>query len=70
MGVYAFEPDVLNYIVPEAYLDFPDLIKALIAEGEDVVGYVYDGYWLDIGRVDDYEQAKADFDVIAPHLGI
>jgi NDP-sugar pyrophosphorylase family protein len=70
MGVYAFEPAVLDYIEPEAYLDFPDLIKSLIAEGEEVVGYVYDGYWLDIGRVDDYEQAKADFDVIAPRLGI
>jgi NDP-sugar pyrophosphorylase family protein len=70
MGVYAFEPEVLNYISSGVYLDFPDLIKTLIAGGEDVVGYVYDGYWLDIGRVDDYEQAKADFDVIAPHLGI
>lgn len=70
MGVYAFEPRVLDYIAPGKHLDFPDLIKALIAGGEEVVGYVYDGYWLDIGRVDDYEQAKADFDVIYPHLGI
>jgi len=70
MGVYAFEPEVMDYIGSEEYLDFPDLIKTLIAQGEKIMGYVYDGYWLDIGRVDDYEQAKADFEIIYPHLGI
>jgi NDP-sugar pyrophosphorylase family protein len=52
MGVYAFEPIVLEYIKPNEYLDFPDLIKKLISNGETVKGYVYDGYWLDIGRPD------------------
>ena len=61
MGVYVFDPQVLRYIRPKEYLDFPDLIKELISNGETVKGYVYDGYWLDIGRPDDYERANEDF---------
>ena len=70
MGVYAFEPIVLEYIKPNEYLDFPDLIKKLISNGETVKGYVYDGYWLDIGRPDDYERASRDIDKIHDKLGL
>ena len=62
MGVYVFEPRVLKYIRPNEYLDFPDLIQNLISNGETVKGYVYDGYWLDIGRPDDYERANREIE--------
>ena len=68
MGVYIFEPRVLEYIKPTEYLDFPDLIKRLISNGEIVKGYVYDGYWLDIGRPDDYEKANREIEEIYPKL--
>ena len=68
MGVYAFKPRVLEYIRPNEYLDFPDLIKKLISDGEIVNGYVYDGYWLDIGRPDDYERANREIEEIYPKL--
>jgi len=68
MGVYVFEPKVLEYIRPNEYLDFPDLVKELIAKGETVKGSVYDGYWLDIGRADDYERANKEIDEIYPRL--
>ena len=29
-----------------------------------VKGYVYDGYWLDIGRPDDYMKANEDIDTL------
>jgi NDP-sugar pyrophosphorylase family protein len=61
MGVYVFEPRVLDYIPFGEYLDFPDLILKLIANGETVSGYVFDGYWMDLGRPDDYAQANQDF---------
>jgi NDP-sugar pyrophosphorylase family protein len=62
MGVYVFEPSVLRYIPAGEYFDFPDLVRRLLSNGEPVAGYPYDGYWLDIGRPDDYEQAVQDFD--------
>lgn len=61
MGIYVFEPRVLNYIPHGQYLDFPDLMLKLIEAGEKVVGYPFEGYWKDLGRPDDYEQAAEDF---------
>jgi NDP-sugar pyrophosphorylase family protein len=68
MGVYVFEPRVLEYIRPHEHLDFPALIKKLISNSEPVKGYVYDGYWLDIGRPDDYERANGEIEEIYPKL--
>ena len=62
MGLYVFQPSVLNYIPRGKYLDFPDLVKKMMAAGERVVAYPFDGYWQDLGRPDDYEQAVIDFD--------
>lgn len=61
MGIYVFEPRVLQYIPCDAYLDFPDLVLRLIAAGECVVGYPFNGYWQDLGRPDDYAQAVTEF---------
>jgi len=62
MGVYIFEPSVLAYIPYNQYLDFPDLVLRLIAAGEKVMGYPFEGYWQDLGRPDDYQQATLDFE--------
>jgi NDP-sugar pyrophosphorylase family protein len=61
MGIYVFEPEVLSFIPKNQYLDFPDLVLKLIAAGEKVVSFPFDGYWKDLGRPDDYEQAAEDF---------
>jgi NDP-sugar pyrophosphorylase family protein len=68
MGVYVLEPEILKYIGPNEYLDFPNLIKKLISNGEIVKGYIYDGYWLDIGRPDDYERANREIEEIYDKL--
>jgi NDP-mannose synthase len=62
MGIYVFEPTVLPYIVPGEHLDFPNLVHKLLAAGERVVAYEFDGYWEDLGRPDDYERASDDFE--------
>ncbi len=62
MGIYVFEPRVIQYIPRGEYLDFPDLVRILISAGEKVVGYNFEGYWQDLGRPDDYEVAAQDFE--------
>jgi len=62
MGIYIFEPEVLQFIPKGEYLDFPDLVKKLIAAGQKVYAYPFAGYWQDLGRPDDYEQANLDFE--------
>ena len=61
MGIYVFEPAILKYIPENQYLDFPDLVKKLLAAGEKVCGYEFGGYWQDLGNPDDYQQAQQDF---------
>jgi NDP-sugar pyrophosphorylase family protein len=68
MGMYVFEPRVLDYIPFNVYLDFPDLVLKLIAAGEKVAGYSFDGYWMDLGRPDDYAQAARDFEHMRPQF--
>ena len=68
MGIYVFEPAVLNYIDRNQYLDIPDLIKKLIAAGERIVEYEFNGYWEDLGRPDDYARASRDFEKMRPEF--
>jgi len=70
MGVYAFHESILEYIPANSYLDIPDLMKRLLADGETVNGYIHEGYWLDIGRPDDYEKANEDTENIYRELGV
>jgi NDP-sugar pyrophosphorylase family protein len=56
MGIYVFEPKVLDYL-PNGFYNVPDLIIKLHDVGEKVIGYQYKGNWLDIGRIEDYQRA-------------
>jgi len=56
-GIYFFEPAVVEYIPHGERLDLPDLILRLVAAGRGVHRYQVTGYWLDIGRHDDYAEA-------------
>ena len=52
----------MDYIKDNNYLDFPDLVKNLLQAGETVNFYPFSGYWLDIGRHEDYARAAEEFD--------
>jgi len=61
MGIYLFEPEILKYIPGYQRLDLPELVSKLMRDGQKVNVYHFDGYWLDIGRQDDYERAITEF---------
>ena len=58
MGIYVYEPRILQFIPRGTYLDFPDLVLKLISAGEKVCAMPSDCLWLDIGRPDDYARAQ------------
>ena len=68
MGIYVFEPEVLQFIPYNNYLDFPELVLNLIGNGERVKSYCFDGYWQDLGIPDDYKQAVQEFDRLRPQI--
>jgi NDP-mannose synthase len=62
MGVYVVQRSVLSLVPPDRPYGFDDLMHALIARRDPVNVKTHDGYWLDLGRPDDYAQAVDDFE--------
>ncbi len=61
MGVYMVSRDVLRLIPPDRPYGFDDLMHDLLREGQSIQVERFNGYWLDIGRADDYVQAIDQF---------
>lgn len=62
MGINVFnKKSIENFIVKNEYLDIPKLMMLLKNNGNKVFCYEEDCRWLDIGRVDDYQQANEIF---------
>ncbi|MBN1995833.1 MAG: NTP transferase domain-containing protein [Anaerolineae bacterium] len=68
IGLYVFEPAVLSYIPRDQFLNLPDLMNSLRRDNQPVRGYIHKGYWLDIGRMADYQQALNDLPDIQQRL--
>lgn len=60
-GIYILEPEVLNYIPTGEMFDFSkDVFPAILADYRALYGYVAEGYWCDIGNLQQYLQAHED----------
>ena len=59
-GIYVMNPRVLRLLPNDSFLNLPDYIVSLKKSGARIGGYIHEGYWLDIGRREDYEQACRD----------
>ena len=60
-GIYILEPDILNYIVPNTFAMFEhDVFPMVLAKGQVVCGYPFQGYWIDIGTTDKYVKLQQD----------
>jgi len=68
MGIYIFEPEILNFIPRNKKFDFPELMNLLLKKREKVLVYPSTDYWLDIGRHEDYRKAIEEFDKIKKQI--
>jgi mannose-1-phosphate guanylyltransferase/phosphomannomutase len=60
-GIYVLEPEVLQQIPSDRPYDFSkELFPLLLEQGQPMYGYVCEGYWQDIGNLDQYRQANFD----------
>lgn len=57
-GIYVMRPAIFKYFPENEYFGMDILIKKMLNEGETIVKYDLNEYWLDIGRIDDYYQAQ------------
>ena len=68
MGIYGLSRQTLARYTPGMPFGFDDLVLDLLARGTPPREYAFEGYWLDIGRPDDYDRANAEFDLIRGSL--
>ncbi|MGW6745596.1 nucleotidyltransferase family protein [Streptomyces sp. NPDC055025] len=61
MGAYGLSRETLDAYTPGLPLGFDELVLDLLRSSNPPHAYEFDGYWLDIGRPDDYDRANAEF---------
>jgi len=60
-GIYVMKPGIFNFIPDNTYFGMDKLISALLSTNNQVAKYEISEYWLDIGRIADYEKAQEEF---------
>lgn len=63
-GIYVLNPDIPPTIPRDRHLDMPDLLRRLIKDSNEVVGYPLHEYWIDIGRAEELRCAVSEFTTI------
>ena len=59
-GIYVLNPDALNGIDGRSYLDMPNLLSEKINENRQVNMFPLHEYWLDVGKMEEFEKAQLD----------
>lgn len=59
-GIYFIKRAVLKMIPANEFYDITDLMEAIIAQKMKLITYAIKGYWLDIGKPEDYKKAQED----------
>jgi len=63
-GIYVMKPGIFDFIPSNQSFGMDLLIKYMLSENQPVTKYDLEEYWLDIGRIDDYEKAQKDYDKV------
>jgi dTDP-glucose pyrophosphorylase len=65
-GIYVIGPSVLDHVERGVKIDMPAVLERVVANKGRVAIYPIREYWLDIGRMEDFEQAHAEFHEVFP----
>ncbi len=60
-GIYVLSPDVLDLVPSNQFFDMPSLFDAVFREGLKARPHRIDSYWVDIGRLPDFDRANCEF---------
>lgn len=60
-GIYMLSPQILTVIPDGEFFDMPTLFEKLIVDRHNAVSFPIREYWLDIGRMSDYERANDEY---------
>lgn len=60
-GIYMLSPEVLDYIPQNQFYDMPTLFEKMISENKNAISFPLREYWLDIGRMEEFEKANNEY---------
>lgn len=60
-GIYILSPSAFTYIPDDKFFDMPELFEKIISENKQASVFPIREYWLDIGRVEDFERADLEY---------
>lgn len=63
-GIYIIKKELLSLVPHNEFYNVTDLMESLIEEGKKLVSFPILGYWLDIGKHEDFEKAQADINTL------
>jgi NDP-sugar pyrophosphorylase family protein len=63
-GIYLMKKEVLKYIPKNTFYNATDLMEELIKNNLKVISYPFSGYWLDVGKHEDFEKAQVDINQV------
>jgi dTDP-glucose pyrophosphorylase len=63
-GVYLLSPALVRSVKPGTRIDMPTLLQHGMSQGHEVNMFPVHEYWLDIGRLPDFERANNDFSAL------
>jgi len=59
-GIYLMKKEVLKYLPENCHFNTTDLMEKIIEKGYKILSYPLAGYWLDVGKHEDFEKAQKD----------
>lgn len=59
-GIYFLKKSLLEMIPRNEFFDITDLMEAVLASNKKLITYPITGYWLDIGKPEDFKKAQDD----------
>ena len=60
-GIYMLNPECIDFIPKDKFYDMPTLFEELIKMNKKTISFPIREYWLDIGRIEEYEKAQIEY---------
>ncbi len=60
-GIYLLDPDLVKTVMPGQIIDMPTLLQQQVETHQQVNLFTIPGYWLDIGRMEDFQKAQEEY---------
>ncbi|WP_396217724.1 nucleotidyltransferase family protein [Flavobacterium sp.] len=63
-GIYLMKKEMTQLIPQNKFYNATDLMEDLIQQNKKIISFPFSGYWLDVGKHEDFEKAQTDINNI------